>query len=213
MNSIFITGTNTEIGKTTTAKALIHEYGEIGVKVVPFKPIETGVKDEPEDAKILLEEAKKYNPNLKSLTPKDITSYTFNLPAAPYVAKNADIDIEVIKAKKKQLEKLGDMLLIEGAGGLMVPIHRDYFMIDLIDELKATPFLVSSSKLGCINDLLLSLALLEERFGKVLFALNLFDESYFTISHPYLKERFKRLYLLPDDTKEVAEALRSTSAK
>ncbi|MFP4486804.1 MAG: dethiobiotin synthase [Campylobacterales bacterium] len=215
MDSIFITATNTEVGKTTIAKALIDEYGKKGIKVTPFKPIETGVVDEPEDALVLLECAKKYNLNLKNLTPKDITAYTFSLPAAPYVAKDMEIDMEVIKKKKEALLGYGELLLIEGAGGLMVPIYKDYFMIDLIDELGATPFLVSTSKLGCINDLLLSLGVLESRFGSVLFGLNLFDESYFSISHPYLSEHFKKLFLLPKDIKEVADELlkRVSSAK
>lgn len=207
MNSIFITATNTEVGKTTIAKALIDEYGRRGIKVVPFKPIETGVVEEPEDAKALLECAKKYNTSLQNLSSKDITAYTFSLPASPYVAKDGDIDIQSIKAKKRELQNYGDVLIVEGAGGLMVPICRDYFMVDLIEELGCIPFLVSGSKLGCINDLLLSLGALESRFGSVLFGINLFDNTYFSISHKYLSDYFSRLFLLPKDIEDIATAL------
>jgi len=61
------------------------------------------------------------------------------------------IDIERIKYKIKELSKLSDILIIEGAGGLMVPIKRDYMMIDLIEELGAKTLLITHQT-WCIND-------------------------------------------------------------
>ena len=85
------------------------------------------------------------------------------LPAAPFCADTKRvIDINKILNRAKELQKISDILIIEGAGGLMVPIKRDYFMVDLAKELNAYTLLVTHSGLGCINETLCSIKVLRE---------------------------------------------------
>ena len=89
-----------------------------GIKAVPFKPIETGVNPVAEDATMLLELYKDLYGD-DSLGVLDITPYTFTLPAAPYVASGkAKISLEAIDEAFFKLQKISDVVVIEGAGGL-----------------------------------------------------------------------------------------------
>jgi len=193
VKSLFVTATNTDIGKTFTTIELIKNFSQQGVLVGVCKPIETGVICEPVDAKLLLETVQHHNPNFKSLKPIDITAYTFELPSAPFCAdKNKIIEIKKIKDKIEELQQLCDLLIIEGAGGLFVPITANYTMIDLASELNTTTLLVTPSKLGCINDTLLSIEALKNRNIKFDWAVNLFQdkESFSEVTQPYYDKTF-----------------------
>ncbi len=178
MKSIFVTATNTNVGKTYTTLKLIESFSKRGISVGVCKPIETGVTHEPLDAKALLEAVQKYNANFKALKPKDITAYTFALPAAPFCADTQQtIKIERILEKIEELQKRCDLLIIEGAGGLMVPITQNYTMIDLAKELQGETLLVTPSKLGCINDTCLSIEALKHYDIPFEWCVNLFEDS------------------------------------
>jgi dethiobiotin synthetase len=165
MQPLFITATGTNVGKTYTTLALIEALASKGLRVGVFKPIETGVTHSPPDATILLEACQKVNKDFRSFSPEDITAYTFTLPAAPFCAdEEGIIDLRHILDRYEALSKKCDLLLVEGAGGLMVPITKEYMMINLIKELDAKTLLVTPSRLGCINDTLLSIMALES-FG------------------------------------------------
>ena len=86
MKLLFITATNTNVGKTYASLQLIKKLSYQGIKVGVCKPIETGIKDVPLDAQALLDGVQKYNHQFSSLIPEDITAFTFKLPAAPYCA-------------------------------------------------------------------------------------------------------------------------------
>ena len=116
---IFITATNTNIGKTYTTLKLLEALSAKGFKVGVMKPIETGVVKEPLDATLLFETAKRLNPALEVLKMRDITPYQFELPAAPFVAKGRKkISLELLESAYAKIEALCDIVLIEGAGGL-----------------------------------------------------------------------------------------------
>jgi len=193
VQSLFITATGTNIGKTHTTVQLIEAFAAKGLSVGAFKPIETGVSTFPHDASLLLKVCQKVNKNFKDLNPEDITAYTFPLPAAPFCADiNQEIIIEKIIKKYHELSQLCDILLVEGAGGLMVPVTKDFMMIDLAKKLKAKVLLVTPSRLGCINDTLLSMEALRSRDMAFEWCVNLFEdrESFSEVTQPFYDEVF-----------------------
>ena len=188
MQSLFITATNTDIGKTYTTIKLIEALASKGLKVGVYKPIETGVTDTAPDATILLKACSKVNENFKHLKVEDITAYTFPLPAAPFCADTKQtIRIEKIIEKYHSLSKLCDILLVEGAGGLLVPITKNYTIIDLAKELNTKVLLVTPSRLGCINDTLLSMEALKAHNIDFDWCVNLYEdkESFKEVTQPY----------------------------
>jgi dethiobiotin synthetase len=193
--NIFISANNTECGKTYSTLKLIKQFSEMGYKVGVMKPVETGVEDYPPDGKALFEEAVKYNPNLKTLTLNDIVPIQLKLPAAPYVA--GKVDFGKIKKAYKKIKPLCDILLIEGAGGILVPVSDNFKMIDFLDFFNAKLFLIIRSNLGCINDFLLNRFYLESNNINYIWAVNLMDESYFKITHPFLK-KYNPLFIQKD---------------
>ena len=198
--SFFITATNTDVGKTYACEKFLRFFHSLGLRVGYFKPCETGVITNPIDGSKMLNLVKELNPSF-DVTIKDIVPYQFKLPAAPYVAKGeTKIDIEFLKEKKAFLETMCDVLVIEGAGGLMVPVEKNLFIIDLIKEFESKAFLVTPSKLGCINDTLLSIEALKSRNIDFEFFINLYEDidSFDEVSKPFLKEHFKSLNFLQD---------------
>lgn len=195
---IFVTATNTNIGKTYTTKLLLREYASRGLKVGVIKPIETGVVGGyAEDAEELLETLKELNTKLWHLEAEDIVPIMYEMSSAPYIASNnTPLDLKKILTKIEELEAFCDIIIIEGAGGLYVPIDDKYMMIDLIQKLDAVALLVTHCSLGCINDTLLSKKALEDKKIEHVVAFNCKegDESFSKISEPYfLKTGFKVL--------------------
>ena len=208
---IFITATNTDVGKTYTTLKLIEVLSSQGLKVGVMKPIETGVVDVPHDASLLFETAKRFNPTLEALKLKDIAPYQFALPASPYVAKGKKkINLEILETAYAKIEELCDIVLIEGAGGLLVPIEDDLYMYDFIRLFNARTLLVGHSELGCINDVLLSLHLLD--------ALGVDDyewcinfkksrEDFDKTTLPFFMSLFGRVLSLQEDCDEIIKSL------
>jgi len=186
---IFVTATNTDIGKTYTAKKILREYAQNGFRVGVIKLIETGVVDgDAPDGKELLALVQELNPEFKDVTLEDIVPITYELPAAPYIASHAKpLDFALLTQKIEKLEALCDVLIIEGAGGLLVPIDGSFMMIDLILFFQATALLVTHCSLGCINDTLLSIQALKNRNISCVTAFNCRgeDENFAQISEPF----------------------------
>ena len=198
--SLFITATNTDIGKTYAAELFLRAYASKGFRVGYFKPIETGVVSLPLDGQKMLDITKKLNPDF-NVNIKDVVPYQFELPAAPYVAKkDLKISIDMIKEKRDYLLEFCDFLIIEGAGGLMVPIEEDFFLIDLIVKLECSAILVAPSKLGGINDTLLSGLALKAKNIQYETYINLYQDkkSFFDVSYPYYEKCFKNIKFLSD---------------
>jgi dethiobiotin synthetase len=210
MQSLFITATGTNVGKTYTTLALIEALASKGLRVGVYKPIETGVTDTPPDATILLEACQKVNSNFRSLSPADITAYTFPLPAAPYCADEEKIiDLRHIMEKYETLSSKCDLLLVEGAGGLMVPITREYMMINLIKEFDAKTLLVTPSRLGGINDTLLSVMALESFDVDYDWCVNLYEdrEDFEKVSQPYYDAVFPEWWSLQKGLEKFTASL------
>lgn len=197
---LFISATNTDVGKTYACEKILKYYAKKDLKVGYFKPCETGLINKPLDGTKMFNLVKQLNPSF-NVTIDDIVPYQFKLPAAPYVAKGeTKINIEFLKKKVKYLKSLCDILVIEGAGGLMVPIEKDIFIIDLIKEFNAKAILITPSKLGCINDTLLSIEALEKRDIDFDWYINLFQDkdSFNEVSRPFLEDHFGKLKFLDD---------------
>ncbi|MGB3750170.1 MAG: dethiobiotin synthase [Arcobacteraceae bacterium] len=199
----FITATNTNVGKSYASEVFLKKFAKKGKKVGYFKPIETGVKTTPLDGSKLLKITQKLNSSF-SFSLEEVVPYQFTLAASPFVANNENRDIDpkdIINQAKKLLQKC-DVLIVEGAGGLMVPITKNYFMIDLIKKfqkkLDAQTILISSSSLGSINDSLLSIQALENYKLHYKWYINLYkDKKSFTkTTFPFYKEYFDKIVFL-----------------
>ena len=207
---IFITATNTDIGKTYVTTHLLEHYAQLGYKVGVIKPIETGVEDAPIDGSKLLDLIKELNPAMSEVTINDIVPIQFKLPAAPYCANNAKtIDLAPVDKAIEKLEKLCDVLIIEGAGGLYVPIDKETMIIDLISRYKAKALLVSHCRLGCINDTILSINALTQRGCNFEWTLNCHedDNSFEHVSKPYFQDTYPKFTIFNHDIEKIAAAL------
>jgi dethiobiotin synthetase len=151
----FVSGTDTGVGKTVVACALVRSMRGRGLDVGAMKPIETGVGAEgPLDAQALRSAAAAVEP-LEEICPQ-----TFALPAAPTVAaadEGREVEMEPIREAFARLRQRHRWLVVEGAGGLLVPATGDLTMADLSRELDLPLLIVCRAALGTINHTLLSL--------------------------------------------------------
>lgn len=175
----FVSGIDTGIGKTYTTGYLAKLWNAQGQQVITQKLIQTGNVDVSEDIQQHREiMGTGWLPEDESkLTMPEIFSY----PASPHLATKLDgrdIDFAKIEAATQQLAEKFEVVLLEGAGGLMVPLTTELLTIDYLEQKKFPVILVSSGRLGSINHTLLSLEALKAR-GLSLYALayNLNDES------------------------------------
>ena len=175
----FVSGIDTCIGKTYTTGYLAKLWFEQGQNVITQKLIQTGNDDVSEDIEKHREIMGRgwFTEDESKLTMPEIFSY----PASPHLATQIDgrdIDFEKIENATQQLADKFDVVLLEGAGGLMVPLTTELLTIDYLVEKNYPIILVSSGRLGSINHTLLSLEAIQQR-GLNLFAVayNLKDES------------------------------------
>lgn len=208
---IFITATNTNIGKTYTTKLLLREYASRGVRVGVIKLIETGVVNGIyPDGDELIALVKELNSEMCDLSINDIVPISYELPAAPYIASQGKaIDFELLNRAISKLEELCDVLIIEGAGGLYVPVDANFKMIDLISFYNATAVLITHCSLGCINDTLLSLEALQYRNINAMIVFNCREEDsdFKTISEPYFINNDIEVFKTADDIDTICDVL------
>ncbi len=153
MKGLFITGTDTGVGKTIVSFGIALCLKEMGIDVGILKPIETGCYPIPEDA-VFYKERLKLKSSLEEIAPLQ-----FSLPLAPTLAAEKDemsISITPIINQFSKLIKESEIVLVEGAGGLMVPIQGNFYMAHLAVLLGIPIVLVIGNKLGAINHTLLS---------------------------------------------------------
>ena len=158
---LFVTGTDTGVGKSLVACALARALRARGVDVGVMKPAETGVgPGGPLDARALREAAGALDP-LEEICPE-----AFVLPAAPAVAAQAEgrkVDLGRIRDAAARLRARHEFLLVEGAGGALVPLAAGVTMLDLAGELALPVLVVARGALGTINHTLLTLEALASR--------------------------------------------------
>ena len=156
-NSIFkfiICGTDTDIGKT-----LISSFFVKGLNSYYWKPIQSGTESQTDSQTI---------ERLAQISKEKIIkeAYVFTKPLSPHWA--AEIDQKTINFDKLRLPKVQDSLIVETAGGLMVPITRNFLQIDQIKKWNLPVILVCKSSLGTLNHTLLSIEALKQRNIKIL---------------------------------------------
>lgn len=150
-NRIFITGTNTDIGKTVVSAMLV-----AGLRAHYWKPIQSGLIDGTDTNWI-----QAHTDIPQSHIHKE--TYSLQQPLSPHAAAvidNIEISLDAFSLPVLPEE---DFLIIEGAGGVLVPINKKYFMLDLIEKLGAPVLIVADSELGTINHSLLTIRQLYDR--------------------------------------------------
>ena len=156
---IFITGTDTGVGKTFVAAALASYLRDRDYRVGVMKPAETGCPQQdgvsiPEDA-VRLKEASGCAEPIEKICP-----YRFSEPLAPSMAAERAgrrIDLDLLLSNYGEISVKYDITLVEGAGGLLVPLLPSYTYADFAGVLKLPLLVVAANKLGAINHLLLTL--------------------------------------------------------
>lgn len=158
---VFVTGTDTGVGKTVVSCALLHALRHRGIDPGAMKPIETGVgPDGPLDA-IVLRNAAGVDDDLDEVCPIQLS-----VPAAPSVAaaeQGASIDLSRIDACFETLAARHRIVVVEGAGGLLVPLSKTVDMAGLAARLGLPILLVARSTLGTINHTRLALEAIARR--------------------------------------------------
>lgn len=155
---VFITGTDTGVGKTVVAAALIKLLARQGVRVAGMKPVAAGASMTPSglrnaDALALLQ-AGNVAARYESVNP-----YCFAAPIAPHIAArdaHVLVDIDLVRQRFDELASVADCVVVEGAGGWLTPISSSASMADVAAALALPVVLVVGLRLGCLNHALLT---------------------------------------------------------
>jgi dethiobiotin synthetase len=164
MRSIFVTGTDTEVGKTRVSVGIIHKLVAQGYKVAAMKPIASGCEVTAdglrnEDALALMAASN------VDLPYELVNPYAFKPAIAPHIAAQqvgVDIDFEIIQKNYDLIQQQADLVVVEGAGGWLVPLNNTTTMADLAKQLKLDVVLVVGIRLGCINHALLTATAIQQ---------------------------------------------------
>jgi dethiobiotin synthetase len=154
----FITGTDTGVGKTLVASALIHAIAARGKRVVGMKPVAAGAHADGqilrnEDVERLMAAGNVDAPRTK------VNPYCFALAIAPHLAARAsgvDIDLDAIARAYDELAAQSEVVIVEGVGGFCVPLNRSDDTADLAQRLGLPVIVVVGMRLGCLNHSLLT---------------------------------------------------------
>ena len=162
---VFVTGTDTDVGKTEVSQFLLKTAMSQGMDVLAIKPIETGVETlKHEGIKTDLERLS------ESTNGRACGLRQFNIPASPWQAarvENKTVDPKTLVGSILEKAENSEFVLVEGAGGWRVPITEDYFVSDLACDLGWPVLLVSSDKIGTINHTLLSCESINKKVAKI----------------------------------------------
>lgn len=163
---LFIVGTDTEVGKTLVSGALILKLRAAGKKTIGFKPVAAGTYQNMDG--IALNEDLETLRIASNLSPGelDLSSYVLDTPAAPHLvaAKNGQhLDVEKIMQAYVRLQNQADCIIVEGAGGFLVPLNDHENLSAVAQKMNLPLILVVGMKLGCINHALLTIEAMQAR--------------------------------------------------
>jgi dethiobiotin synthetase len=157
---LFITGSDTGVGKTVVAAQITQRLRERGVSVGALKPISSGDRDDARALRLAVG---------KVLTLDEVNPWHFRAPLAPLLAARKERKRVRLRQVVAQIRRVGnrfDTVVVEGAGGLLSPLGEDFDSRDLIVALRATPIVVCPNRLGAVNQALLVLNALPRAVAK-----------------------------------------------
>ncbi|WP_175987813.1 dethiobiotin synthase [Bacillus sp. Marseille-Q1617] len=164
MSGFFITGTDTEIGKTMMTAVLTRYFLDKGVDVFPYKPVQSGA--EWEGGRLVAPDTVFYERLAKRRFGDETNTYLLKTPSSPHLAAAVEgkkIETQPIINQTQKLLNSHELVFVEGAGGLIVPLNEEETMIDLIGRLSLPVILVARAGLGTINHTILSVMALKLR--------------------------------------------------
>jgi dethiobiotin synthetase len=158
MRGVFVTGTDTEVGKTILSAAIVAAAVQRGMRIAAFKPVVTGldepVVDWPRDHELLSQVAN------AGQSPEDVAPYRYGPAVSPHLAESLageSVTPEAfVEAARIEAQK-AEALVVEGVGGLLVPLTKDYLVRDLAGELSLPVVIAAHPGLGTINHSLLTI--------------------------------------------------------
>lgn len=164
--SYFIIGTDTNVGKTYVASALVRHFVDAGFKTLGMKPIASGcgLNQQGEfinDDVVALSAASNLHALLDLINP-----YRFVPAIAPHIAAaqaGVEMHLDVIADAYQQLKSMAEVVIVEGAGGFLVPINQQQTLADLAVKLDLPIILIVGMRLGCINHALLTVEAIQSR--------------------------------------------------
>jgi dethiobiotin synthetase len=163
LKSLFITGTDTDVGKTYITAGLAITLRKMGIDIGVMKPFAAGIAQKngfkSEDVEILSNAAQINDPETL-LNPQ-----FFPISASPYTAwKKLKIKpkIPMVLSSFKKLSNIHEMMLVEGMGGILTPILKDYYVTNLIKDMKIPTIIVTRSKVGTVNHTLMTVRMCEK---------------------------------------------------
>ena len=158
MPAFFVTGTDTDAGKSTITAGLLRAFARAGVPARAIKPVQTGCTETADGLEA---------PDValwRSAGGQGEALFMYRVPCSPHLAagmEGAELDASVVSEECRSRMKQPGVTLFEGAGGLYVPLNERESMLDLMRSLRLPVLLVVANRLGCINHALLSLDALE----------------------------------------------------
>ena len=170
LSGLFVTGTDTEVGKTLVSGALILKLREQGKKVLGFKPVAAGTYQNT-NGDVLNEDVEALR-IASQLAPGqlELCSYVLDMPVAPHLAaenKGFTLELNTIMQALSKIQTQSDCLVIEGAGGFLIPLNPQEDLGDFAQQINLPIILVVGMRLGCINHALLTQEAIKARGLKI----------------------------------------------
>lgn len=165
MSGIFVTGTDTGVGKTVVCGLLAGFLRGRGVRAVTQKWVQTGCAGEPEDLAVHWRLAGLSGPPVVD-RPSDLCPYRFRLPASPRLAASREgrtVEASVIEESYRRLAARHDLVIVEGSGGFLVPLAEGVTTGDLVGRMGLPVLVVVGNRLGCVNLALLTVEAVRRR--------------------------------------------------
>lgn len=178
---IFITGTDTEVGKTLVSRALIMALVKLNYRVSGFKPIAAGC-EKTEQGMINEDATALQQVSNVDLTYTEINPFALVLPTSPHIAAKREsitIDFDVLDKNLEQHQRKSDIVVVEGAGGWKVPISDNEFLSTWVNKQKLPVIVVIGIRLGCLNHAMLTIESIKNEGLEVLgWVANTVDPSF-----------------------------------